>query len=78
MKELAVSSVPVKVVVTPVSACTIADDVLLPAFGSSWSACVIFAVFVCAFGETTVAWSMRDAGEATGTVPTFQAPVAEL
>nr|WP_235857703.1 hypothetical protein [Paenibacillus albiflavus] len=56
----------------------VADDVLLPVFGSNWSACDIFAMFVCVADKTTTAWSSRDAVEAFVTVPTAQTPVVEL
>nr|WP_235857704.1 hypothetical protein [Paenibacillus albiflavus] len=82
-------TVTVKVIVSPTfgialstvfvmerSACwgvTVADDVLLPVFGLD-----IVAVFVCAFAESTLAWSSRDAVEAALTVPTVQSPAAKV
>jgi len=49
----------------------------LVVFGSYWSAWVIVAVFVSAFGDTTVAWISSVWGMDVGTVPSVHAPVVE-
>ena len=84
-------SVTVKVIVSPTlgvasltvlvsarSACwgvSVALAVLLPVFGSNWSASLMVAVLVCAAGLTTVAVMVSVCGAPGPTVPTVQTPV---
>ena len=63
------------------SACwgvSVALAVLLPVFGSNWSASLTVAVLVCAAGLTTVAVMLSVCGTPGLTVPTVQTPVASL
>src|SRR3954468_23141573 len=60
------------------SACwgvSVALAVLLPGFGSNWSAALMVAVLVRAPALSTRAWICRVCGVAVVTVPTTQVPV---
>src|SRR5262249_7724733 len=55
-----------------------APALLLPVFGSNWSAPLIVAVLKVGFWLATLAWSVRVVVAPLATIPTVHAPVAEL
>jgi hypothetical protein len=67
------------VLVNARSACcgvTVALAVLLPVFGSNWSAWLMVAVLVWALGLATMALRIRVGAAEGATVPTVQTPPA--